>query len=266
MSLILRLIPAGLIRFAGRLQFKFPFLKGIINRIGHSLAGEGIIQRGAGKGLKFNARGCNPGFLAGTSEVLEQELVLKYCAPGGVVYDLGANAGFYAIIAARAVGHTGKVYAFEPTPTLAERARSNAALNALANVEIVEAAVSDSDGTIHFGVLGDMSVSNSIRNVKDGNAIEVKCVRLDTFVASHCPPTFMLIDIEGAEVQALEGAKDMIKRYRPVIMIEIHWVGEAFMEFFRRELEPVGYQVRTYEGKPAPTEITRYHAIIEISK
>ena len=71
MKFLLKILPASVIRAAGKLQFRFPFLKKIINKVGQSLTGEGIIQRGAGKGLYFNATGCNPGFLAGTSEPLE---------------------------------------------------------------------------------------------------------------------------------------------------------------------------------------------------
>src|SRR5580704_13955262 len=97
-NLLLKAIPAPLIRAVGRLQFKVPALRRVINLVGHSLAREGIIQRGAGKGLHFNASGCNPGYLAGTSEPLEQELVLNHSPLGGVVYNLGANAGFYAMI------------------------------------------------------------------------------------------------------------------------------------------------------------------------
>ena len=100
-SLILKLLPSPVIRAVGRLQFQVPALRKLINLVGHGLAKEGVIQRGAGKGIRFNARGCNPGYLAGTSEPLEQELLLRHSPPGGVVYDLGANAGFYAMIAAR---------------------------------------------------------------------------------------------------------------------------------------------------------------------
>lgn len=262
MSLFLRFVPAPLIRLAGRMQFQLPFLRGFINFIGQLMAGKGTIQRGLGKGLLFDARGCSPGYLAGTSAPREQELVAKYSRPGGVVYDLGANAGFYAIIAAHCVGPEGAVYAFEPTPTLAQRIRENAHSNGFAHVHVIEAAVSGSDGTIRFGISGPTSVLNSIRAAESTTAIEVESVRLDTFSKTHPAPALLLIDIEGAELDALEGALGMIARHLPVIMVEVHWLGKGFIDFFERSLKPLEYVATTYEGKPLETGYTRYHALL----
>lgn len=260
--LALRLLPAPLIRALGRLQFKVPLLRGVINYFGQSLSGEGVIQRGAGKGLRFNAQGCNPGYLAGTSVPVEQALLVKYAQPGSVVYELGANAGFYAIIAARSVGAAGRVYAFEPTPTLAGRIRENASINGFAHVEVVEAAVSNIDGEIRFGVEGPLSVSNSIHAEASSDFISVESIRLDTFCANRPPPCLILIDIEGAEIDALRGALQTIARHRPVIMVEVHWLGPAFIDFFNCDLKPLGYTATTYEGAPLSPEFERYHALL----
>jgi FkbM family methyltransferase len=262
MKILLNLLPARLIRIAGRLQFRFPILRKPINFIGQSLSGKGVIQRGAGKGLRFDARGCNPGYLAGTSEPLEQDLILEYSVSGAVVYDIGANAGFYATIAARLVGATGTVYAFEPTPELAVRARSNAALNGLDNLEVIEAAVSQQDGTVNFRV-GPSHVNNSIASsVPDENTIRVQSVRLDTFVASHRAPSLLLIDAEGAEMEVLESGLETISRCRPVIMVEVHWLGPSFIDYFEQTLKPLGYLGSTYDGKPLCSEQVRYHALL----
>src|SRR5258708_11709675 len=161
MTTLLRLVPARLIRAAGRLQFKVPFLAKPINFIGQKLASQGVILRGAGKGLRFNGRGCSPGYVAGTSHLLEQELLVKCLRPGAVFYDVGANAGFYAIIGARAVGPAGQVYAFEPMPKLVERIRENVALNSQTNVTVIEAAVSAQDGVTSFAPQTSLSILNS---------------------------------------------------------------------------------------------------------
>jgi FkbM family methyltransferase len=260
--LLLRLIPAFAIRAAGRLQFQIPLLRTLINHVGQSLAGEGVIQRGAGKGLRFDASGCNPGYLTGTSEPLEQELLLRYCRPGEVIYDLGANAGFYAMIAARAVGHKGHVYAFEPMPALALRTRENAARNSFKNVHVTEAAVSAIDGEISFGVFGLLNTNNSTRVDQAGNVITVTSIRLDTFCVDHHPPDLLLIDIEGSEIEALEGGLQVISQHRPVIMVEVHWLGQAFIDFFHRSLRPLGYAMTTYEGAPPCPNPDRWHALL----
>jgi len=230
--------------------------------VGHGLAKEGVIQRGAGKGLRFNARGCNPGYLAGTSEPLEQEILLKHSPPGGVFYDVGANAGFHAMIAARAVGAAGCVYAFEPTPALAARLRDNATRNSFENVYIVEAAISGIDGEISFGMLGPLSVLNSVRTDQAAETVTVRSIRLDTFCADHRPPDLVLIDIEGSEIEALESGLQMIAKHRPVIMVEVHYLGHKFIEFVNRALLPLRYTAMTYEGGPLISENIRYHVLL----
>ncbi len=263
MTTLLRLVPAPLIRAAGRLQFKMPFLAKPINFIGQKLASQGVIQRGAGKGLRFNGRGCSPGYVAGTSHLLEQELLVKHLRPGAVFYDVGANAGFYAIIGARAVGTEGQVYAFEPMPRLVERIRENATLNSQTNVAVIEAAVSDRDGVVAFAAQGSLSMLSSIRAAgKVADTISVPSLRLDTFSLRNRPPDLILMDIEGDEVQALHGALQTISRSRPVLMIEIHYVGRAFVDFYERALKPLGYVGSTYDGKPLRTEKVHYHALL----
>jgi FkbM family methyltransferase len=261
-NLILRLLPSPVIRAFGWLQFKAPALRNLINLVGYHLAGEGVIQRGTGKGILFNARGCNPGYLAGTSEPLEQELLLKHSPAGGVVYDLGANAGFYAMIAARAVGPNGYVYAFEPAPALAARLRDNAARNSFKNVQVVEAAVSAINGEISFGMVGPLSVNNSVRTDQVTETLAVDSIRLDTFCANHRPPDLLLIDIEGVEIEALEGGLRMIAEHRPVIMVEVHWLGQRFIDFFNRALLPLRYRATTYQGGPLICENVRYHVLL----
>jgi FkbM family methyltransferase len=257
------LLPAPLIRAAGRLQFKFPFLSRPINFLGQLAARGGVIKRGAGKGLRFDGRGCSPGYIAGTSEPLEQSLILKYLLPGAVFYDVGANAGFYAIIGARSVGPTGQVYAFEPMPELANRVRQNANLNSMTNLEVVEAAVSSQDGSTTFGVQSSLSMLNSIGGAEASETkLTVQTLRLDTFSANHRPPTLILVDIEGDEIRALEGALQTIATHKPILMVEVHYLGQAFIEFFERSLRPLGYGALTYEGQSLPTEAVRYHALI----
>lgn len=261
-SLILRLIPGSAIRFAGQLQFKVPALRPIINGVASLLVRSGTIQRGPGAGLKFNSTGCNPGYLAGTSEPLEQTLVAKYSTPGCVVYDVGANAGFYALLSAKAVGTNGQVFAFEPTPLLATRLRQNADANGFDQIKIVEKAVCDVDGRVGFGIVGDLSVNNSLASSESAESLEVEATTLDTFSSNHPAPSLILMDIEGAEVEALKGGLKTISESLPIMMIEVHWLGAKFTDFFNAELMPLGYTLSTYSGDPIPNGPVRYHALL----
>jgi Methyltransferase FkbM domain len=72
----------------------------------------------------------------------------------------------------------------------------------------------------------------------------------------------MLIDIEGSEIEALESGLQMIAQHRPVIMVEVHWLGQKFIEFVNRALLPLHYTAMTYQGRPLISENKRYHALL----
>jgi hypothetical protein len=110
-------------------------------------------------------------------------------------------------------------------------------LNGLDNLDVIEAAVSKQDGTVNFRV-GPSHVNNSITSSVVGeNTIPVQSVRLDTFVASHRAPSLLLIDVGGAEIEVLESGLETISRCRPVIKVEVHWLGPSFIDYFRTDLK-----------------------------
>lgn len=144
----------------------------------------------------------------------------------GAIYDVGANCGWFAVRAARA-GRT--VRAFEPVPATAEYAERNLARIAGADARVVRTAVADAPGraTIH---LYSSSGNNSLhqRTLPAGHPlrrtgdIEVSVVRLDDLVGSEDfpPPTLIKIDVEGAELAVLRGARETLVRHRPVVVME----------------------------------------------
>src|SRR4051812_46373785 len=101
---IARHLPPGVTRAVGRWQFRIPLLRALMLRTNERLTGEGIIANGIGAGLHFDARGGQPGYLLGTSEIREQTLLTHFLSSGGVFYDIGANVGFFSTLAARVVG------------------------------------------------------------------------------------------------------------------------------------------------------------------
>ncbi len=131
---------------------QIPVLQWLIQRANRSFTDrEGIIANGAGAGLRFDASGFYglgglPGYLVGTSEPASQAFLAKHLSTGGILYNIGASIGFFSTLAGRMVGEGGHVYAFEPFPSSASRARHNAALNDMTNVTVIEAAVADTTG------------------------------------------------------------------------------------------------------------------------
>jgi FkbM family methyltransferase len=147
----------------------------------------------------------------GTYERETQRLLAGLLRPGRVFYDLGANVGFYSVMAAR---RGAIVHAFEPEPGNLLALRRHVELNAL-NIVVHEAAVSDVEGRATFGGSG------STGRLGDGR-IEVQTVALDSLTIP--PPDVMKIDVEGAELAVLRGGYRTIARHLPAILLEPHGV------------------------------------------
>jgi FkbM family methyltransferase len=263
---IVRRLPTKFINAMGQLQFKLPFLKPLFHSISQKvISGESVIVNGIGAGLKFDATGGYAGYVLGTTEPDEQEELAKHLKSGHVFYDLGANIGFYATIAARIVGKSGRVYAFEPFPTSVAAIQKNAALNNFTNVEVFSVAVGDKAGETTF-FLAENSAKHSLLEVKDGQGkgIPVQIVALDTYIAEKGlrPPDVMMIDIEGAEILAMNGMIETIAKHKPIILCEVHWLVDEVEEFIKRVLDPLGYSCTNLSGEPLPKEPIRYHLIM----
>ena len=257
-------LPPRLIRRVGRLQHTLPVVGPVIAWFGRRvLAGEGVIRHGIGAGLRFDATGGAAGFLLGTSEPDEQAALARHLSPGGVFYDIGANVGFFVTLAARLVGAQGRVYAFEPNPRCAAQVRRNAALNGFAHVEVVEVAASSGPGTatLHFGQTSGVS---SIVGERGADGIAVPLLAIDDFVRERGarPPSLVMIDVEGAEIEVLAGMQATLAAHRPVVMCEIHGTGAAFQRHCDEHVVPLGYAVRPLEGEHADPRRTHYHVVL----
>ena len=154
-------------------------------------------------------RGC----WLGSYEEPKQRLIASFLRPGTVFFDLGANVGFYSLLAAR---KGCRVVAFEPLPSNLAFLRRHIVLNHLTSVEVVEAAVCDRDGTAAFAIDGHPSQTR----LADAGGIFVLNVALDSL--SLPPPDVLKIDIEGAEYDALCGGKETITKSFPVVFLATH--------------------------------------------
>src|SRR5438046_3189821 len=129
LSYLVSRLPPSWIRWAGRLRDRVPLFGPVVRWFARDvLATQGVIRHGLGAGLRFDARLGSGGYLLGTAEPDEQAALGGFLKPGDVFYDLGANIGFFATLAARLVGSGGRVYAFEPNPACAGQVRRNADL------------------------------------------------------------------------------------------------------------------------------------------
>jgi FkbM family methyltransferase len=166
-------------------------------------------------------------------EPYETQLILKQAKVGDVVVDVGANIGYYTVLLADKVGKNGKVYAFEPDKTNFEILVKNIKENNLKNVVPVNAAVGRKEGKLKLHKskdnLGDHKLYETHppcghSPLKKGgqNGLDkelVKIIKLDDYLAD-IKVNLIKIDTQGWEPEVIGGAKELIKKNKPVIFLE----------------------------------------------
>ncbi|MGH2919556.1 MAG: FkbM family methyltransferase [Solirubrobacteraceae bacterium] len=191
----------------------------------------------------------------GTLEPAVVEAMVRTVRPGHVFYDIGANLGYFTLVASRMVGPDGRVIAFEPVPWCVDAVAANIALNDLRNAEVRAEAVGERSGHAHLRVVRDASQSmlaSLSRGADTREEIDVDVVAIDDLVAAGAipPPDVMKIDIEGAEILALDGMRETIARHQPRIICEIHETNAAFAAL----MDEVGYRAANLGGPWAVTD------------
>jgi FkbM family methyltransferase len=233
-DLLLSRIPLSWVKAVSRLQWRGAlFRRGfevLANRFRNR---DSSILRGVGKGLRFNAGDSSPGYLLGTAQPLVQTALARFVRPGMCVYDVGANVGFFSVLAARLTGPAGRVIAFEPLASNARQIEHNAGLNGFGHISVRQQALGILDGEALFRVSERCSwgklahVGGVAREV---GTITVSVQRLDTVLldgGGARPPDVVKIDVEGAEVEVLQGAGETLRRCRPLLLVELHGTNRA---------------------------------------
>jgi FkbM family methyltransferase len=163
-----------------------------------------------------------------------------------VVYDIGANVGYFSLMAAMLAGDSGKVYAFEPLPRNIDFLCRHIQLNHINSIEVMEAAVSDHSGMASF----DLGASTAMGHIAEGGELEVKMVSLDDLLSEGKiePPDYMKVDVEGAEFLALSGAKALLNEHHPLLFLDTH--NRKAHQATISLLMNVGYRLEVLDGKP----------------
>ena len=121
-----------------------------------------------------------------------------------IIIDLGANIGFFTLLFAQEIGNTGKIYAFEPEPTLFELLKKNVAINNFQNVEIIQKAVSNKTHSTKL-FLSPNPNDHRIYDPHDGRSfVNIESIKLDDFFQnSHTEINFIKSNIQGADFAAI---------------------------------------------------------------
>jgi len=161
----------------------------------------------------------------GVWEPLETNLVKNTIKEGDVVLNIGANIGYYTLLAARLVGPKGKVYAFEPDKTNFEIIKKNIRINNYENIIPVNKAVLNKTGKAKLYLSTENKGSHRIYQAGDSRKyVEIDVVSIDDFFKNKEDKVdFILMDIEGSEAKAFEGMKKVLRKNKKVKILTEFW-------------------------------------------
>jgi FkbM family methyltransferase len=206
-------------------------------------------------GLRMRANfSMRPQFLLGAYEMHVARALRANLGKSQIAYDVGANVGYLTLVMSRAVGPTGSVYAFEPSPHAFRSLESNSQLNPKCTFDALQLALADRVGEQPFSDfdydlvarLGDYSAKYS-----DARVVKVQVETIDHLIDQGRirPPDFAKIDVEGAELLVLAGMDRTLRERGPVLVIEVH--GLEIEHDVRSRLRDLGYEIEVLtDGDP----------------
>jgi FkbM family methyltransferase len=144
----------------------------------------------------------------------------RHCAPGMTVVDVGANIGYYSMLAAQLVGPTGRVYAIEPSSENCRLLLASITANGLENIELLPLACDSRRGWVYLrSHVGSNAGLVPADDVVTAVGTVVPAFRLDELVEG--PVHLLKLDVEGAEARVVEGATQLLQRDRPIVTSEL---------------------------------------------
>ena len=156
-------------------------------------------------------------------------------SPGDVTLDVGANLGAYSLLFAQWVGATGHVYAFEPAPEARRGLERHVRLNRCEDrVTISADAISAARGVVRFRASGPHGDNHIVTtDVPDaGDRIQVRTTSIDEFCSTHhLGPALIKIDVEGAELDVLKGARQTIAARGDALHVYVEMHPRAWPSF-----------------------------------
>lgn len=189
--------------------------------------------------------------IKGSFESAEIDAIVACAAPGSCVADVGANVGLFSIALAAKVAPEGKVFAFEPLPANAERLRRNCQSNGISTVIVYQLALAERDGVIALRLGTDPAYGSTVAvrpEKASGETLIVPCRTLDGVWRDAGRPRMsaVKIDVEGAELGVLKGARDLLAECGPALLIEA--ASTSAFEEVSEWLAKLGYVARERPG------------------
>jgi FkbM family methyltransferase len=212
------------------------------------------VDAGPAKGIVFQIlMPDDKGIWTGTYENDFATLLGSAIKPGMIAYDIGSWHGFFAgVMAAQGAA---EVHVFEPLPANAVRIGHLVAMNPEKSITLHTCAVGERDTVMQLMIMPDSSMAklgDSLFQAEETSkdSIDVSVRSIDAMIAEGkiAPPQLMKIDVEGAELMVLLGARETIRRYRPIIFAEVH--STELLLACKNILESEGYSVVSIDHDP----------------
>jgi FkbM family methyltransferase len=161
-----------------------------------------------------------PGLRSGTYEPHLTAVFERHCRPGMTVVDVGANLGYFSLLASRLVGPDGRVVALEPNSENCRLLLSSLRVSGISNVELLPVAADVARGWAYYAT----HVGSNGGLVEDGELLSsfgtvVPTFRLDDLIERKVD--FLKMDVEGAEGRVVQGATRIIEKDRPIVTTEL---------------------------------------------
>lgn len=184
---------------------------------------------------------------------IEFDAFRRAIVPGATALDIGANVGGYSVLLGRWVGDAGRVFAFEPSPEAYEGLCAHLRMNGLTNrVTALPSAVGGNVGTLPFIVEATAGEGRLAGRPSARASLDVPVTTVDTFCAeAGVTPDFIKVDVEGAELDVLRGARETIARTRGRLglFVEFHpalWSEHGLTRAeLEREIADLGLRVES---------------------
>lgn len=176
------------------------------------------IVSGVNRGRWWNLSSAGSGFVSGRRAAHQMRLLDALIAPADVVWDVGAHYGYMALAAARRAGSAGQVHAFEPSSRNRRILARHLAWNRVRNAAIHPYALSSFDGEASFGG----GSTSRVHTLGAGTErVQVRTAASLVHSGECQAPSFMKIDVEGAEGEVIEGALEILPP-RARLLIAVH--------------------------------------------
>lgn len=170
-------------------------------------------------------------------DAFEIELLKKYIKKDDVVLDIGANIGFYATLLSELVGKDGTVHCFEPDVRNFEHLKKSAA--EFFNIKINNKAAGPKTETLKIYTSKNLNVDHRTYQPEEyDQVLEVEAISMDDYLAPDLKADFIKMDIQGFEMQAIQGMQKLLDRNKNIQMISEFWpyglkkAGSSVMEYF----------------------------------